>query len=349
MTRAATLWIIAMLVLGTACVGLERQLGIERGRTRLETDRVQRLQAELRSVENAMPRETSPASGQSLANSAARPASAALSSPPPSAPVAGMTPIDPNSEQEQRLNAMRKAQEQMFADPEGRKLALSEAKTNIRAEYPELMRHAHLSAEEEDQLVTLMANQMFKTRELYAQARASGTPAFSEADFERRQRTEATEIAALIGEERFQQFSKYKESLPERQRVTAFQATLDAENALKSEDAERLISALATERQRIEEKRKTEPRDDTRGASMGFAGGAFITFDPSAGPDAAVASATSQVESYDRGMARIAAPMLTSAQQKAFEAFQKERRESMLAHMRMSMTRMRQAELAKPQ
>ena len=65
-------------------------------------------------------------------------------------------------------------------------------------------------------------------------------------------------------------------------------------------------------------------------------------------PAEMAAQASSQMESYDKKMAAVAAPLLSAAQLKAFTIFQSQQRESLLAHVRMSMLNMQQRKSARP-
>lgn len=234
----------------------------------------------------------------------------------------------------------------MFANPESRKLALSESKSNLRREFPDVARQLHLSTEEEDQFLDLLANQRLTLWEQATRARAAGqTPDF--AAYEDAQRAQEAEITTLLGSQRSRQFKEYQETLPERQRVMAFQATLDENNALEQETAETLITRLADERKTLQEKAQAEHASQPAKMTWGFANGMFLALDKDE-PANVVAQAAAQMESYDDKMAHVAAPLLSAGQLKAFTTFQSQQRESLLAQVRMSMLNMQQRKNAAP-
>jgi hypothetical protein len=205
----------------------------------------------------------------------------------------------------------------------------------MRSEYPDVARRVHLSAAEADQLIELLADQQITDSETYAKQMAAGsTPSFSQDDFDERHRKEEADLTALLGSEKFQRFQVYTESLPERRRVEAFQASLDEANTLSEDAAERMITALANERASIASKRKTEQFSEPVVMSMHYADGASIILTESDSGNA-MESATAQMESYDRKMAQAAAPALSAAQLKAFTEFQRTRRETQLANVRI--------------
>ena len=342
-TRSQTLWLVSMLALGTVCIGLGRQLGVERSRTRLETGHVARLQARLDTLQwgpsalhDAPALHDTPAlhDAPTMATSKTAARASPSAAVGPRAPVAASS--GPDAAVMKRQRAINQANNDLYANPESRKLAIAETKLSMRDERPDLARQVRLSAEEEDQLLDLLANQMLKARAQYMQARATGV---APDDFEERQRAEGIEIAALIGTERYERYRTYMENVPTRLSVVAFQATLDDATALPYDDADRLIAALAGEHKRMEEKLQAGTGELPRDVTMQFSGGAWLKLDPTE-PDAMVASAASQIESYDRNMARVAAPLLSAAQLKAFTAFQDQQRETQLAHVRIMVLNM---------
>lgn len=355
------LWLIAILVLAAACVALSRQFVVERDRSQLELDRVTELQQRLDALPKSgadgvaasdRPAATSdlPAATDDRAAATTPSQSEPAKQPVAAANTAGAKPrVDPNVEITRRQQAFQKAQADMFADPDSRKLALSEMKTNLRREFPDAARRLHLSAQEEDQLLDLLANQRLSLMEEGWRGRASGrTPDFSV--YEQAQRAQEAEIATLLGSQRSRQFKEYQETLPERHRVVAFQATLDDKNTLAEDAAETLIARLADERKTLQEKAKVEQAAQPGKMSWGFANGMFLSLD-SDEPANVAAQAAAQMESYDKKMADVAAPLLNAAQLKAFTTFQSQQRESQLAHVRMSMLNMQQrksAQTAKP-
>jgi hypothetical protein len=346
------LWLIAILVLAGACVALSRQLAVERDRAHFEIDHVTQLQRRLDSLRRSGA-ETVAVSTRPAVADGAKAATTSQREPVKQADAAagsaGPKPrVDPNLEIRRRQQAFQKAQADMFADPESRKLALSETKSNLRWEFPDVARRLHLSAEEEDQFLDLLANQRLTMWEKSSQARASGqSPMISPGEFEEQRRLREAEITTLLGSQRSQQFKEYQETLPERRRVTAFQATLDEKNALARETAETLISRLADERKTLREKAQVDEAAQPAKMTWGFANGMSLRLD-SDEPSSMAAQAAAQMESYDKRMAEVATPLLTAAQLKAFTTFQSERRESLLAQMRMSMLNMRRTKSATP-
>ena len=328
MVIAHRLWLFAIFALVAVCAGLGYQLGVERGNTRVELHRVGQLKARL-DARTGSP----PTSGVHAASAPA--VAAGLPSPPaPSPPPAR---VDPNVEQGQRMQAMFSVNARLSADPESRKLLVAEAKIGMRSEYPDVARRVHLSAAEADQLIELLADQRVTGSQTYAKQMATGsTPTFSQDDFDERRRKEEADLTALLGSEKFQRFQAYTESLPERRRVEAFQASLDEANTLSEDAAERMITALANEHASIASKRKTEQFSEPVVMSMHYAGGASIILTESDSGNA-MESATAQMESYDRKMAQAAAPALSAAQLKAFTEFQRTRREPQLADLRITL------------
>lgn len=331
-------WLVGIAGLSIACVALSRQLAVERTRTHLETDRVTRLQARIASLQK--PQGDSTPRERPTADASARPA--ANTQPATTAPVTqAARKVDPNIEVNRRREAMRKAYDKMRADPESRKLMLSEMKTNLRVHLSGVGRYLSLSAEGQDQLLELLAEQQMQMGEKASRMRESGAP-FSPEDYENQRKVEAAELTALLGTQRYQQFKEFTESLGERRRVMDFQASLEEANALKDDDAERLITALAQERKRMQDVAREKMKNDSTGRHamfMSFANGVSLTLDDTE-PAAAVAAATSQIERFDQQMRQVAAPLLTAAQIKAFEDFQAQQREVQLAQFRMNMLQM---------
>jgi hypothetical protein len=341
------LWLTALIVLTGACVALSRQLATERDRTQLETERITQLQARLDSFQSSEGKPAAAAEKRTAVTASAATVPARM--PAAAGTTAQATArVDPNVEISQRQKALEKASDQMYADPESRKLALSEMKTNLRQEFPDVGRQLHLSAQEEDEFRTLLAEQRMRLWERSSKERASGqSPMFSQERLDEDQRTQEAEITALLGTRRAEQFKEYQQSLPERRRVAAFQATLDEKNTLDTENAERLITKLADQRRTLQEEHKAaEAGLPSSKMTMAFANGMFLTLDQDADPAAATAAAAAQMESYDRKMAEVAAPVLTTAQLKAFTTFQSQRRESLIANVRMQMLNMEERKKA---
>lgn len=328
MTQRNQLWLACMLALGIACGALARQLGVERDHTRIELDRIAGLQTRIGALGGGAQAAGSRIGGATRSPSAGEAPKKADPRQPAAAPTAtaeSRGPPDPNADWNRRMEAQRAAQAKMYADPEGRRLMLAESKINMRAEYPDVARFLNLSSDEADQLFALLAQQRLN----FFERPANGA---SPDDFEQRMRADDAELASLLGSERFQKLQRYRDTSGERSRVAAFREQLDEAHALSDDTAERLITVLATERERADAKRQAES-GSPRGMVMGFASGVSLYIDPAT--QEGLDSAMAHLESYDRSTAQVVSPLLTSAQLKSFTAFQRKQREHSLAQARM--------------
>jgi hypothetical protein len=122
------------------------------------------------------------------------------------------------------------------------------------AQYPDLARVLSISRETEDRLLTLLADQKADAFQ-FGLLPPSPAKASSELELEEQEREQLLEsnIRALIGGEKLDQFRTYRASLFERYMVRGLQVELmNSEIPLAFEEAEPVIQAMYEERKEIE-------------------------------------------------------------------------------------------------
>lgn len=233
-----------------------------------------------------------------------------------------------NPKERDRARAIALAK--MHAEPESRALLLAEGRESLRSMYPGLAEQLHISPDEEDRLLEMLAERQLQ----YHEKREDGE-SIDYSDFQTHQQILDTETLAQLGEAKFKAFERYRETRMEREEVRKFRDTLDAADDLSAAAAERLVDTFAQETARIQaeaQQKQQQHRESFFG--MGFAGGS-VTIDPTRG-ESALADAREQLEEQDRRIEKVAEPILTAQQRTAFKSFLRERRDTYMAYVEES-------------
>jgi hypothetical protein len=315
MSTADRVWGVAAIVLGTSAAILAGLVWSERRDVRADLDRVTVLKTQAHV--DAPARHSAGASAQSSATDS----------------KAGKE--DRNAMREERRRALYAARMKVYSDPESRSLMHAQHKSEMRTSHPDMAQRLKLSAEEEDQLLDLLANHQLK---LFTDPRSASRMGH----FELQQQMLEAEIEARFGSTKFREYQAYEYSLPERQGVRQFRGRLDEADDLTSEASERLIDALAGERRRaeVEANEKAQARaHEARGATMMFGSAMGRPLWIDTGADAPLESASEELQEHDRQLEKVASPLLNVAQRKAFTEHLDEARESSLAQIELMMER----------
>jgi len=153
---------------------------------------------------------------------------------------------------------MKKQQEQyarqmlaQLSDPQQREEQLDQSLLMMRSMYPGMARALGLTREEHARFLELLAQQQLQDQE--GGARCMLDPQCqSQSQYQNWGNANSPEMKALLGTERLQRFENYKSSLNERHAVTQFRNRLAESNRMDNETSEKLILALARERESIQ-------------------------------------------------------------------------------------------------
>lgn len=136
-----------------------------------------------------------------------------------------------------------------FEDSAQREILLEGARAGVRRQYSRLKEQLGLGDAKFEQLVTLLAEQNLQGQEYWA--RCTVDP---DCDSTKPPKTplddRSQELLALLGAEHMDEFSRYRETLNERDAVAQFRGRLADSQFLPQSQAEQLIAALADERKR---------------------------------------------------------------------------------------------------
>lgn len=161
-----------------------------------------------------------------------------------------------------------------IADPQQREEMLAERKVQMRQLFPRLEQVLGLTSEQYSRFLELQARQQLDMQE--ASSRCMVDPACSMSDLRlSSQDFHADEMASLLGPEGMQKFETYKNTLGEREAVSQLKSRLPDSLRFSDERAEQLITALAQERDALNQ----EAHRSGRGLT-GFGIGAGTVFAP---------------------------------------------------------------------
>jgi hypothetical protein len=262
----------AILILLTTTVGtglvslhLVRELRSERAT-------IESLQARIGELERATAVPDVPASvPPPTVEVAPVPAPAAGNPPPPAAATAMISAVNvadaasPNGRpsmpsREERMRMMRESierQRALLKDPEYREAMRMQFRMMQSQNYPDLAKTLGISAEQADQMLTLLAEQQIRMQETGpAPSFMEGPPDRAAMDEMRRKaeqtrRTNEAELANLLGQEKMQEWNDYQKTLGTRMQVKQLGNTFAAKGApLTDEQARQLVQTLAAEQQR---------------------------------------------------------------------------------------------------
>lgn len=222
---------------------------------------------------------------------------------------------------------------QEIADPERRAELLEQTKLSVRAPLPRVAQHLALTDEDADRLFTLLAEQQLQAHE--RQARCVTQPdcnyrGYAPADADRQQQ----EVNAVLGPEKHEKFTRFQESMSERQAVAALRSTLPDSAFLNDQRAEDLVSALYDER--------TQFQNEALQRGTGFSGygtGSGMLF---VGDQGSLDERVAAAGRYSERLRERAVQVLTAEQAKGFNQMQDE----LLANLR-EMLRSQEAEKAR--
>jgi hypothetical protein len=201
----------------------------------------------------------------------------------------------------------------LLATPAGHAQLITEEKLQTRRQDFDLAKQLHLTAEEEDRLLTVEAEQTLKSQARYARCRLDPSCNVKSLPFDLEQAQKP--VKELLGAERFAEYERYRATTGLRLTVRQLRARLGAANALSDEQAEALATAIHDE----SEKSAAEAKAMGRQSVLGL-GGMTVYYDVEAS-DAEVMSAAQ--ESARRVQER-AADLLTVEQMRIFEEIQQE-------------------------
>lgn len=148
----------------------------------------------------------------------------------------------------QRFAAIRA----LMAKPEVQAMMNTAMKSNIDARYQSLFRQLNLSPEQSAQLENLLVERQNTLQDVMAAAREQGINPRSDPDAFHKLLTDAENsvndgIKSLLGDDGYQQFSNYEQTLPQRGIVDLLQQRLSSANAtLNSAQADQLVQILAS-------------------------------------------------------------------------------------------------------
>jgi hypothetical protein len=323
MRTPSLIWSVTTLSLGIACTYLASRLADERSHARLEASVRHDLEARLRQLER-----TRSIADRRIAISgptAARPSHERRPGSPDEKDTSAtgwnreQSSMDPKARALARANEARTRMAKTLQDPTARELLRAQSKAEARSRSPDLGRALHLTAELEDKLIELLADQQMRQEETFAR-HAAGDEGFSSSDGGVLQQEEQEELISLLGSERFQQYQQYQAGVPERQQVQALRSLLDESNALTEDEATRLIATMREERDRY----TSELTQDRVSYVLGYP---FTPMSLEGDAAAQLAFAEGQISRTEAFMARIhdrAAAVLTANQLRRFGELQEE-------------------------
>jgi hypothetical protein len=169
------------------------------------------------------------------------------------APLA-LSPSERDAQLEVQIRAARASEGakllQRYEDPQEREKLLEEERAEQRRLLGRFPRMMSLTDEETNRLLDVLAQLhlegQLKVARCVVEPRCSGPQDFSDVPMDRDEAE--MRIAAVLGAETARRYDTFQNSVQERLMVTSFRARLDGALMVREEDAERLIEALADER-----------------------------------------------------------------------------------------------------
>jgi hypothetical protein len=202
-----------------------------------------------------------------------------------------------------------------YDDPNQRPAMLEEQRSTIRRQYEKLKERLKLSDSEFAQLVTVMAEDQLLAQMNWA--RCAADPACDLRKLANQHVDRTLEYQAMLGSEGAEAFTEFSKSIGERDAVSQLRGRLSDNSLLPESQAEKLIAALAEERERFTKEA------ESRGANAKGWGtnlGVLWYTDDSGVPDQYIAEATQ----YSQRLRARAASVLTPAQLAAYVQMQEE-------------------------
>ncbi len=206
-----------------------------------------------------------------------------------------------------------------LATPAGHAKLLAEEMLNWPGRWrPDLAKRLHLTPEEENQLMTLEAEQMLDHRAEVTRCRLEPGCRPEYLQFDRP--NDKRQLRGLLGPEKFDEYEAYLGTVHERMQVHELRARLDASSALGDERAEALIAAIHDEGQRFA--RETEQAGQSISV-FGFGSASFMTAQAFGEPQSD-AQTVSAAQEFARRIRERVSGLLTAEQLRQFDAMQDE-------------------------
>lgn len=202
-----------------------------------------------------------------------------------------------------------------YEDPSQRPVLLEEQRTVIRRQYEKLKEQLKLSDSEFDQLVTTLAEEQLQGQEHWARCAVDSACDPKNRRFDYADRTQ--EYQAMLGVEGAEAFTSFRKSISERDTVIQLRGRLTDTNFLPESQAEKLIMALAEERERFVQEASARGAKVTGwGTNLGM----MMYTEDSGIPDQYIAEASQ----YNQRLRARASSILTPAQLAAYTQMQNE-------------------------
>lgn len=234
---------VTLAIAGVALY-LATLVAAERERANTAAEQRQSLEARVQGLERARARDVHPAS---LTHSTAPAASARTGAAAPNT-AASTTAEKPRGPYE-ILGPTLEEQLAQLVDPTIRPTMLRLRQDRERVGNPGLRHELHLSAEEENQLFALLAEQDLRNEEQEIRDAIAGRRSTDDSpplagDLEEK-------LGTLLGEERARQFHEYQASLPERENIVDLRSRLGGGPPLTDAAAKQLSDTMREERDRF--------------------------------------------------------------------------------------------------
>ena len=240
----------------------------------------------------------------------------------------------PQSKAEQQ--ALARENLRHLTDPAERAEMAAQNKSMMRRTYIDMAKKVGLTADEESRFLDLMTEQQLKAIEDIARCQAEpGCDPMTA--FGKPQDSMKQEQIDFLGQDRFDRYTRYEDSLPERRQAYELRTRLP--NGEGFSQMEQVIDSIAAERQKFQDEAKLRG-DEVSSIMSGF--GSIWSAVPHDDPDRSAHRLDSAVE-FNRRIHERVAGLLTPAQLEAFEGMQSEalsamrnniRNEQVLASMR---------------
>ena len=310
-----------------------------RDQARVQRDAADALQARVHELENvpaAPPPPPEPIAAVADASSAIAPAPPPPLSATPPRTVAGFAvvpgPQVPVAGYTMRMDHNR----ELLENPEYREAMRAQQRIMLLDRYPDLAKAMHLSPDQQERLLDLLADQQMKAMTNMPPFRPDGTPPDENAvrEFQQRmtkqQQDNQGELTALLGSSGMEQWKDYQNSLGARMQVRQMTSTFEATgDPLREDQAQALVAAITAENQR----RNTEYGvvNKMGGRVTGQTG---WTADPT-DRTAMFEQMLQRTEQYNKRLHDAVAPVLSGEQLASFDAAQDRQLQMQRANLRM--------------
>lgn len=143
--------------------------------------------------------------------------------------------------------------EKMMKDPSMREMVRSQQKAAINMMYGGLFKEMKLSSEEKEKLMGILTETQMKSVEnakgLFGGTKEGELPEESTKLLTDAKKQSDAEIKALLGDERYAQFTDYQKNMGERMQIDQLKTRLEGENlALQDEQSAQLLQAMKEEK-----------------------------------------------------------------------------------------------------